>query len=91
MNCVKLVESGEYKKEELSKENQAYISGMERCHRILEKLFDESDFNGMEFSSTIAKIQKEIADSVVECVRDRIYIEKCEMIVGLLDEEAEAE
>ena len=88
MDYVKLVKDGVYKKEDLSEVHQSFIDGMEHISKQLENFFDESDFNGMEFSPTIAKIQKEIADAVVEEVRSLIEFEVCEAIVCFGDKEA---
>ncbi len=87
MDYVKLVNDGTYRKEDLSPEKQNFISGMECIGASLENYFSDEDFNGTEWSSTLATIQKEIAEGVVREIRDFIHITVCEMIVELADRE----
>lgn len=86
MNYVKLVEDGTYKKEDLNEVNRAFINGMEALREALDSFFEESDFD-CEFSPTLAKIQKEIADKVIEEIKEYIKIAICESIVVWGDEE----
>ena len=88
MDFVKLVKDGTYKKEDLKPEHQKFISGMECIGAILDNYFSAEDFNGVEWSPTIAQIQKEIAFGVVNEIKDYINLTVCEMIVELSDRES---
>ena len=85
MDFVRLVENGTYKKEDLSKEQQHFVEGMEFVtDSVLSGEFiDEEEF--MTLSPSLNKMLKEVADSVVECVREMIYVTMCEYIVCTLD------
>lgn len=91
MDMVRLVEEGEYKKEDLNAANFAFVSGMEHVkNEILENIFDDGDFDS--FSPTLAKIQKEIAEEVIRTVKEWLHVCICETIVELADiEETEKE
>lgn len=86
MNYVKLVEDGIYKKEDLSEVSKSFINGMEEINEMLDSMFDESCFD-CEFCPTIGEIQKEIADKVIDEIKECIKVTICEFIVGFADAE----
>ena len=86
MDTVRLVESGEYKKEDLNAVNFAFISGMEEAMRCLDGMYDEGDFES--FSPTLATIQKEFADEVLRTAKEWLKLQICGAIVELSDAEA---
>lgn len=90
MNYVKLVEDGVYKKENLTDKDRNFINGMEYVLKevITEDFFSEKDFN-IEFSPTFAKIQMEIANKVIEELREYLYVTICENIVEMIDTKEE--
>lgn len=49
--------------------------------------FDDSEYDCM--SETLSTIQKEMAVGVIQQIKEKLYIEVCELIVAMLDEEAE--
>ena len=44
MDYVRLIENGEYKKEDLNVTNFAFVSGMEKALEHLDGMFDDGDF-----------------------------------------------
>ncbi len=91
MDLVKLVEEGTYKKEDLNTVNFAFISGMEKAKECLDGMFGDGDFAD-EWSPELGKIKKEIAETIIEEVKELLYITTCEAIVELVDgQETEVE
>ena len=87
MDYVRLIENGEYKKEDLNATKFAFVSGMEHVRdELLDGIFDDSNFDS--FSPTLQKIQKEMAEEVLRITKDRIHAHICEAIVELADAEA---
>ena len=86
MNFVKLVEDGTYKFDELNAENKAFIDGINHVmDNVLDYLFDDSEYECM--SETLSAIQKEMAEGIIERLKEELYITTCELIVALSDEE----
>lgn len=91
MDVVRLIENGQYKKEDLNTVNFAFISGMETAKECLDGMFDDGDFAD-EWSPELGRIKKEIAETIIEEVKELLYITTCEAIVELVDgQETEAE
>ena len=84
MDIVKAFIDGEYNKDELSEEGKAFIEGMEY---VLEEVlptitFEKSDFEDC-LSNTLKSIQIEIAESVMEIVKDVVKNEICDNVISL--------
>lgn len=86
MDCVKLVEDGIYKKEELSVAGQNFIGGIDECIEILDNYCDDEELED-EFSETLSDIKKEIIKSVIDDIKQILYITRCEHIVYIYDSE----
>lgn len=85
MDSVRLVESGEYKKEDLNAVNYAFVSGMEEAMQNLDGMYNEGDFES--FSPTLTKLQLEIADEVIRTAKEWLKLLICGAIVELSDAE----
>ena len=86
MDFVRLIENGEYKKEDLNVTNFAFVSGMEKAKELLDGMFGDEDFES--FSPTLQKIQKEFAEEVLRTAKEWLRLNICEAIVELADAEA---
>ncbi len=83
MNAISLVESGKYTKKDLTQRQRDYIEGMETA---LETIKDrEYDFLDTKGTSTLEKIQNEIACNVIGLIADYVYSDICESIVCFAD------
>ena len=86
MNFVKLVEDGTYKYDELNAENKAFIDGINHVmDNVLDCVFDDSEYECM--SETLSTIQKEMAEGIIQVIKETLYVTTCELIVALSDEE----
>lgn len=86
MNFVKLVEDGTYKYDELNEKNKAFIDGINHVmDNVLDCVFDDSEYECM--SETLGAIQKEMAEGIINRLKEELYITTCELIVALSDEE----
>lgn len=86
MDFVRLIENGEYKKEDLNVTNFAFVSGMEKALELLDGMFGDEDF--VSFSPTLQKIQKEFAEEALRTAKEWLRLNICEAIVELADAEA---
>ena len=89
MDFTYLVESGEYKKSDLSEKSQGFIEGMEYALDVADAFLgnateDERDDN----CPTITNLRNEYTTAVIESFKDWLSHEINEMIVKLADDEA---
>jgi hypothetical protein len=92
MNATYLVESGQYKKSDLSEKSREFINGMEYALDVADNFLnnaieDERD----DICPTITNLRNEYTTAVIESFKDWLSHEVNEMIVELADEEATEE
>lgn len=87
MDYKYLVESGKYKKEDLTADHRHYIDGLERALVVADKFV--ANFLENEEESTLEKIERETREATIEEFKNYLGIEICEMIVWMLDEQDE--
>ena len=91
MNYKRLVESGRYKREELSKEDRNFVNGMDY---ILAEVM-EQDFSEVieipEDCPGLKMVLGEIAKKVVENVKEQINGAICQVIVECIDSDCSKE
>lgn len=87
MDIAKAFIDGEYNKDELSEKGKAFIEGMEY---VLEEVlptikFEKSDFEDC-LSNTLKSIQIEIAENVIDIVKDVVRVEICDKVISLYEQ-----
>ena len=87
MDIVKALIDGGYNKDELSEKGKAFIEGMEY---VLEEVlptitFEKSDFEDC-LSNTLKSIQIEIAENVIDLVKDVVRGEICDNVISLYEQ-----
>ena len=88
MDFTALVESGKYKKSDLSVKSQSFISGMERALECSDEyLLNYCGFDEEE-SASLAKIKRELAESVMNGFMEYLHRDINAYIVGFADSEA---
>lgn len=85
MNFINLVESGKYRKKDLSQNGQALINGMEYALDCIHSKFNNVDEPKDE--KVINELVREIQNNIVEKIETYLYAEICSAIVTLVDEE----
>lgn len=87
MDIVKAFIVGEYNKDELSEKGKAFIEGMEYVlEEVLSTIkFEKSDFEDC-LSNTLKGIQIEIAENVINIVKDVLRVEICDQVISLYEQ-----
>lgn len=81
MNFRSLVESGDYKVEDLTEDQKQLVNGLDMARDTIDSMYDY-DF---EDCSVLETIEKQIRNETIDEVLSRLYGTKCEAIVCLND------
>lgn len=89
MNYTHLVESGQYKKDELSIENRMFVNGMEDVIERIECFVEDYSDNLDDYGDLILAIKKEYIKGIMTDFKE--YIKRCtnQVIVELIDSQEE--